>query len=165
VSEGGRTRQLERLPSAPAVAPDRLWHRALIVAVRLRAWIMWSVYTSGALAVVHRDDGRLLLVKPRYRSGWGFVGGYLKPGEQPADAMRRELAEEVGVRDAEIGAPVGSYVQHRRRHIDHLFVVFLSDAALVPRRIELADAQWFAPAELPELQPEARQALNELGLI
>jgi 8-oxo-dGTP pyrophosphatase MutT (NUDIX family) len=93
------------------------------------------------------------------------VGGYLKPGEQPVDAMRRELAEEVGVRDAELGAPVGSYIQHRRRHIDHLFVVFLQDATVTPRRVELADARWFAPEDVPELQPEARQALDVLGLI
>jgi ADP-ribose pyrophosphatase YjhB (NUDIX family) len=148
----------------PTIGRDRRWHRALIFLVRFRAWLMWSVYTSGSLALVVRDDGRFLLVKPHYRGAWGFVGGYLKPGEQPIEAMRRELAEEVGM-TAEVVGPLASYVQPRRRHIDHLFVVRAgaADTIIDRRRLELSDAAWFPPDELPELQLEAHVAFTRLA--
>src|SRR4051812_38437645 len=94
----------------PVPVRDRYWHRALMTAVRFRAWLLGSVYTSGSLAVVLRDDGRLLLVKPRYRRGWGLVGGYMRRREQSIDAMRREMHEEVGFA-GEIAGPIASYVQ------------------------------------------------------
>ena len=47
-------------------------------------------------------DGRLLVIRHSYRSGLGLPGGGVKRGEEPVEAARRELAEEVGVH-----APVG----------------------------------------------------------
>ncbi|QSB17343.1 NUDIX hydrolase [Natronosporangium hydrolyticum] len=40
--------------------------------------------------------GRVLLVKPTYKSGWDIPGGYVTPGESPLAACRRELVEELG---------------------------------------------------------------------
>lgn len=38
---------------------------------------------------------------------WDFPGGHVEPGEQPADALRREIAEELGVElEGVDGAPV-----------------------------------------------------------
>jgi ADP-ribose pyrophosphatase YjhB (NUDIX family) len=39
----------------------------------------------------------VLLLKHRFRPGpgWGMPGGFIEAGEQPADALRRELREEV----------------------------------------------------------------------
>lgn len=46
-------------------------------------------------------DGRLLLVHRRHDrtdhpDTWDLPGGHIEPGESPADAMRREVREEVG---------------------------------------------------------------------
>ena len=52
--------------------------------------------------VVHRprSSGREFLVlerSPERQGYWHLVSGALEPGEEPADAARRELAEEVGL--------------------------------------------------------------------
>lgn len=59
--------------------------------------------------VVLDPDDRVLLINARdpFRrdcSGWWEVpGGGIDPGERTEDAVRRELWEEAGIRDAEIG--------------------------------------------------------------
>jgi 8-oxo-dGTP diphosphatase len=56
-----------------------------------------------AAGVLFRDAaGRVLLVKPSYKSGWDIPGGYVEPGESPKQAARREVLEELG-----IDVPVG----------------------------------------------------------
>ncbi|MFF2652604.1 NUDIX domain-containing protein [Streptomyces sp. NPDC058045] len=40
---------------------------------------------------------RVLLVDPTYKAGWEFPGGVVEPGEAPARAGMREVAEETGL--------------------------------------------------------------------
>lgn len=130
--------------------------------MRFRAWLMGGVFTAGALAAVYCEDGSVLLVKPRYRAGWGLPGGFIKHGEQSPETMRRELIEEVGLpEDASIHGPVVVYAQPGRRHIDHLYFVPLKERFTVKRSItELADADWFKQPDFPQLQTEAFHALS-----
>ncbi|MEU7381089.1 MULTISPECIES: NUDIX domain-containing protein [unclassified Streptomyces] len=51
---------------------------------------------SGVLLFDEQD--RVLLVDPTYKPGWEFPGGVVEPGEAPARAGTREVAEETGVR-------------------------------------------------------------------
>jgi len=39
----------------------------------------------------------VLLVDPTYKAGWEFPGGVVEPGEAPARAGIREVAEETGI--------------------------------------------------------------------
>ncbi|WP_445527614.1 NUDIX hydrolase [Streptomyces cyslabdanicus] len=55
---------------------------------------------SGVLLFDERD--RVLLVDPTYKPGWEFPGGVVEPGEAPARAGIREVAEETGVRLDEV---------------------------------------------------------------
>ncbi|MEW2166884.1 NUDIX hydrolase [Streptomyces sp. NPDC007084] len=51
-------------------------------------------------AVLFRDvEGRVLLVEPNYREGWGLPGGTVESddGESPRQGARRETAEEIGL--------------------------------------------------------------------
>lgn len=44
------------------------------------------------------ENGRLLIVKPRYRDdGWLIPGGIVEANESPYAACKREMAEEIGV--------------------------------------------------------------------
>ncbi|MFD4032964.1 NUDIX domain-containing protein [Streptomyces sp. NPDC058637] len=51
---------------------------------------------SGVLLFDEQD--RVLLVDPTYKPGWEFPGGVVEPGEAPAEAGIREVAEELGLR-------------------------------------------------------------------
>ncbi|MEU5088803.1 NUDIX domain-containing protein [Streptomyces sp. NPDC021356] len=55
---------------------------------------------SGVLLFDERD--RVLLVDPTYKPGWEFPGGVVEPGEAPARAGMREVAEETGIRMEEV---------------------------------------------------------------
>ena len=59
---------------------------------------------SAGGVVVRRDADalRVLLIRDGH-DHWGFPKGHLKAGEAPADAARREVAEETGVRALELG--------------------------------------------------------------
>lgn len=48
-------------------------------------------------ALITDQAGRVLIVKPDYKEGWIFPGGYVEVGEAPSSACHREIAAEVGV--------------------------------------------------------------------
>jgi 8-oxo-dGTP diphosphatase len=48
--------------------------------------------------VLLRDEqGRILLVDPKYKPGWDMPGGMVEANEPLPDALRRELLEELGL--------------------------------------------------------------------
>jgi 8-oxo-dGTP diphosphatase len=50
-------------------------------------------------ALIFDRKGRLLILKPTYKSGWTIPGGVMEAdGETPWDACRREVYEECGLR-------------------------------------------------------------------
>jgi 8-oxo-dGTP diphosphatase len=52
--------------------------------------------STGALIFDH--SGRLLILKPTYKSGWTIPGGIMEAdGESPWQACRREIREECGI--------------------------------------------------------------------
>jgi mutator protein MutT len=67
------------------------------------------------VAVILLQAGRVLLChrspeRRWYPDVWDFPGGHILPGEQPEDALRREVAEELG---AELEGTDGAPVLHR----------------------------------------------------
>lgn len=137
--------------------------------VRARRFVVRRLtpsFSVGAMCVVEREDGALLLVRHSYRRRWGFPGGLLARKEDPADAARREAREEVGL-EVEICGEPAVVVDPVPRRVDVIFRArpARSDpsARLSPRSAEILEARWFAPDELPELQAEAAAALVELA--
>jgi len=59
-------------------------------------------------ALILKEDRILACQRTRHQPmplKWEFPGGKIEDGEQPRDAMRRELEEELGI-DAEVGVEV-----------------------------------------------------------
>jgi 8-oxo-dGTP pyrophosphatase MutT (NUDIX family) len=53
---------------------------------------------ASAGALVSDHSGRLLILKPNYKSGWTIPGGMMEAdGETPWEACHREVAEETGL--------------------------------------------------------------------
>ena len=55
------------------------------------------LFLPGVSAVVFDDEGRVLLGRRADTGHWSIVGGIPEPGEQPADAVVREVLEETAV--------------------------------------------------------------------
>jgi 8-oxo-dGTP diphosphatase len=63
-------------------------------------------------ALILKDDAILACQRTRHQAmplKWEFPGGKIEEGEQPRDAMRRELEEELGI-VAEVGVEVARIV-------------------------------------------------------
>jgi 8-oxo-dGTP diphosphatase len=134
-----------------------------------RRWVVRVItpsYTVGAICVVERDDGAIALIQQRYRGRWGLPGGLLARREEPRDAARREVREEIGIDVELLGEPV-VVVEPEARRVDVVFSARpVSDApagSLVPTSPEITAVEWFGPDDLPELQEETIAALEALG--
>ena len=118
-------------------------------------------FTVTAGAVIFNDKGQVLLLKHRFRpgTGWGLPGGFLEKGEQPIDALRRELREEVGleVEEVEIFA-VRSF--KKPQQVEVLFRC-RSNAAAEPQTIEVERAEWFSTLSLPPGLPRDQRLFIE----
>jgi len=123
-------------------------------------------FTVGALCVIERDDGHLLLIRQSYRNHWGLPGGLLKKHEAPEDAARREISEEVGLTVALVGEPV-VVVDSEPRRVDIVYRARPARgadvAAIRPTSPEIVEARWFAPTELPRVQAETAAAVQALA--
>ena len=80
---------------------------------------------------------------------WEFPGGKIEEGEQPRDALRRELEEELGI-DASIGEEV-SRIRHQYPNgasVELRFFTVREYRGELENRI-FRDMRWAAPEELP----------------
>ena len=121
-------------------------------------------YTLGAVVVLRRSDGRVLLVCQSYRPGWALPGGIVDRGEEPRAAAERELVEELGLSVSLPAEPV-VVIDVATQQVDCVYVADVPDALTpAPRSREIERAEWFAPSALPHMQPEALLALRRTGI-
>ncbi len=99
-------------------------------------------------------DGKLLVCqRTRHQTmplKWEFPGGKIEEGEQPRDALRRELEEELGIL-AKVGAEV-KRIQHEYPNggmVELRFFVVREYEQEIENRI-FKDMQWADPKELPK---------------
>jgi 8-oxo-dGTP diphosphatase len=98
-------------------------------------------------------DGKLLVCqRTRHQTmplKWEFPGGKIEEGEQPRDALRRELEEELGIH-ATIGDEV-KRIQHEYPNggkVELRFFVVREFKREIENRI-FRDMQWAEPKNLP----------------
>ncbi len=125
------------------------------------------LWLTGLSAVVLDDAGRVLLTERRDNGEWALPSGILEPGEQPAQAIVREIAEEARV-EAQVvrltsmvsdpdpyALPNGDVCQY----LNLTFLCrYLGGEAGVGDDENTAVA-WFAVDELPPLNPRNGERL------
>ena len=150
---------------APALKPVlfRLWR---VLPWRVRVFVIRRLtpsYWVGAMCLVERADGAVLLVRQSYRRAWSFPGGLLKRNEDPIAAAARELKEEVGLTVEPEDTP-RVVVDARSRRVDIIYrCQFTGAEEPSPRSPEILETRWFAPNDLPTVQRETAAALVALG--
>jgi len=115
--------------SIPVDAHSRMWQRCW---TRLWRWLpgwgrralLWYLnahFIVGTVAVVRDRQDRTLIANHTYRrhAPWALPGGWIRRGEDPAEAVVREILEETGLR-VEVIAPL----LVRRESPAHLTVIY-----------------------------------------
>jgi len=136
---------------------------------RLRRWVVERIedrFTVTIAAVVVDDQNRVLLLNHVFRPGfgWGIPGGFIKSREQPEDALRRELQEEVGLEVTDV--KLITVVTHS--HVNQVIIPFSCKPVgnAKPCSFEITEAAWFRYEDLPaELSKDQRAMIKHvLGL-
>jgi len=112
-----------------------------------------AVTVKHVVAALLVKDGKVLICqRTRHQTmplKWEFPGGKIEQGEQPRDALRRELEEELGI-DAQVGEEVAR-IRHRYKtgnSVELRFYVVRRYRGEIENRI-FRDVRWSARSELP----------------
>jgi 8-oxo-dGTP diphosphatase len=103
-------------------------------------------------ALILKNGKVLVCQRTRHQSmplKWEFPGGKIEDGEQPRDALRRELEEELGI-DAQIGEEVAR-IRHDYKNggsMELRFYVVNEYTGEMENRI-FRDVRWATWSELP----------------
>ncbi len=122
------------------------------------------------VAAIIRSGKRLLICQrkrgDRFGLKWEFPGGKVEPNEQPQDALRRELREELGV-EVKIGDEIYR-TRHRYPELDRELELIFFSASLPDTPLEnlaFEDVVWAEVAKLEQYDflPADRALVGKLA--
>lgn len=126
-------------------------------------------YVEAAGAVVQDAGGHILFI---WRRGhWDLPKGKQEPTETPETTALRELAEETGLTEVSLQAPlIHTYHIYRERGQDFLketrWFLFRSAASKPPVQIQREEGiesyQWVRPSEVPFLYPQSYGTIRDV---
>lgn len=132
--------------------------RRLHTTVSRYPWVMgaaqkiWRIarprFSVGAVGVVLNEAHEILLVEHVFHPyhPWGLPGGWVEANEDPAQAVGRELREELEL-DVEVGPVVGAQ-RVFNGHLDLAYLCF-PRGSVGKLCFELLDYRWVKPDNLP----------------
>ena len=117
----------------------------------------------GTNAILEQRDGRILLVRHRYMPGLCFPGGGINSGEAPADAILRELKEELGTTRVGALELFGLYTRKVGWTTNVIALYRVADAEIDFRpNLEISEIVYADPRNPPaDATPAARRRLAE----
>jgi 8-oxo-dGTP pyrophosphatase MutT (NUDIX family) len=132
------------------------------------------VLMPGVTGIVTDQEGRILLVEDISTGWWALPGGAIDPDERPADAIVREMREELGVEvepTAVLGVLGGPELTveygngDRVQYVTTVFACRVISGELMADGEELAQFRFAAPNEQAEMlvAPWVRHALTVIN--
>ncbi|MGH3050984.1 MAG: NUDIX domain-containing protein, partial [Gaiellaceae bacterium] len=124
---------------------------------------------EGVRALVVDPGGRTLLTRFEFRHGpvWASPGGGVEPGESDEQALRRELREELGLRDVELGpllwtrthrfADMAGFGGQTERHYLVRTERFEPAPEIDVAAEDIEELRWFAAGELAAVETAPRR--------
>jgi ADP-ribose pyrophosphatase YjhB (NUDIX family) len=114
---------------------------------------------ASAGALIGDGDGRLLILKPTYKSGWTVPGGQLESdGETPWEGCRREVLEETGLSVRAGRLVCVDFLRPRPQKPGGLRILFdcgsvgrVEQESIVLQTDEIAEHRWATPDEAGRL--------------
>ncbi|HEY0322743.1 MAG TPA: NUDIX hydrolase [Pyrinomonadaceae bacterium] len=126
-----------------------LWRKAPKAVRRWGVRFTQPRFQVTAGAVVVNEEGHVLLLNHVFRpgSGWGIPGGFLEKGEQPDEAIRRELREETGL---ELSSAEMVFIRtHRKPSRIEIIYRCRAHGEVKLEGYEIKSGHWFPPDQLP----------------
>ena len=125
--------------------------------------------TLAVLGII-RHDGRLIIIQ-RAKTvpvplAWCFPGGHIEEGETQAEALVREMREEIDV-DVEPGEFLVTQTKHNGQLVLHCWSATIVSGRPTPNPHEVADLRWMTPAEIRDhdgILPGTTEILDAIGL-
>lgn len=110
----------------------------------------------GICAVAKTRDGRILLIRRADTGTWGLPGGTLEWGETLRVGLERELEEEAGVVNPELGRVLGAWSRPSRDVRFHAVTIgvecLVEPPAKPPKNaLEIREARLFTVDEMPKV--------------
>lgn len=121
-----------------------------------------QTFTVSVGAIVTNSEGKVLLLDHVLRpaSGWGIPGGFINKNEQPAEAVKREICEEIGLEIENIKM-VKAHTY--RRHVEILFRAEADGEGKV-QSLEIKQLKWFPLDEMPpEMNKGQKQLIHQFA--
>jgi 8-oxo-dGTP diphosphatase len=106
-------------------------------------------------ALIYDRAGRLLILKPTYKSGWTIPGGVMEAdGESPWEACQREVREETGLEVSRGRLVVMDFRRPKEARPGGIRFLFdcgqVSDAALADLKLQPEEISEFRLVPLPD---------------
>lgn len=123
-------------------------------------WLWHAKFMVGVTGIVRDNDGRVLLLRHRMwppDRQWGCPTGYANKSEAFEDTIVREVREETGLH-VKAGRLLHVKSGYKLR-VEVAYEALLAGGTLTIDSVEILEAKWFSPHNLPEGLQESHRLL------
>jgi ADP-ribose pyrophosphatase YjhB (NUDIX family) len=123
-------------------------------------WLWHAKFMVGVTGIVRDSEGRVLLLRHRMwppDRQWGCPTGYANKGERFEDTVVREVREETGLH-VKAGRLLHVKSGYKLR-VEVAYEAEFTGGTLTIDSVEILEAKWFSPHDLPDGVQESHRLL------